>query len=124
MSYNIDAIEILSSEGLSISRERLGELRVTCADDDLPECSIFDDDWPGFCCEERNGVLFPKLLWWAGDGSGSSADLFTDILREFSGSVDLLITWEGGDSFSGLRLCDGVVTRRAVKHALGDEVPR
>lgn len=35
--------------------------------------------------------------------------------------VDLVICWEGGDSYTGLRVVDGKVTRHKVVMGLGEE---
>ena len=55
-------------------------------------------------------------------GSGSSYDtLIETVLPAFEGEADLVLTWEDGDSFTGLRLRDRVVTKHKVVMTLGEE---
>lgn len=90
-------------------RSRFEELAEKYAND-APDDSVFDDDWNVGC-----GV------WWQGEGSGSSFDALKDVLSSFDGEADLVLTWEGGDSHTGLRLRNHVVTEHEVAFALGKE---
>ncbi len=45
-----------------------------------------------------------------------------EALSHTTGSADLLLTWEGGDSHTGIRVVNGKVTKHEVVFALGDEV--
>jgi hypothetical protein len=129
MSYNISGIEIVASNGFCITREaweRIGE--ALDEQELLPEGHIFDDDWfvagfdgkPG-AKETDAGEIFPKTFWWHGEGSGGCFDaLVADLLPAFKGSADLVVIWEGGDSFSGLRVKDGLVVRHKVVMQLGE----
>ena len=120
MSYNIDHVEIVASDGFCISRPQLEALRDSTPEDKQPESSFLDESFEKHCDEFR-GMLFPKCFWWTGEGSGYTADSLPGLLAKFSGSCDLVITWEGGDSHSGLRLRNGVVTKHKVVLGLGDE---
>lgn len=106
MSYNIDSIDVIYSKGFAIGN-RYEELAETLASD-LPELSVFYDDWN-----------IDRGFWWNGEGSGRSYPLLKEVLASFNGEADLVLTWEGGDSFSGLRLRDHKVTEHEVVMSLG-----
>lgn len=121
MSYNIDSVDIVASDGFRIARaewEALAEENEA----DLPEISFLDDQWATDCCVPDGEFLVPKRMWWSGEGSGHSEELFMSLLASFKGNADLVLTWEGGDSFSGLRLVDSVVTEHKVTMSLGEQV--
>jgi hypothetical protein len=109
MSYNIDSIEVIYSQGFSIG-PRYEELAEKYAGE-APETNVFYDDWN-----------INRGFWWSGEGSGSSYDVMLDVLSSFNGEADLVLTWEGGDSFEGLRLRDHKVTKHKVVMTLGEEV--
>ena len=56
-----------------------------------------------------------------GEFSGNSEDALLAALQKTKGSAELLLTWEGGDSFTGLRVVDGKVTKHDIRFSLGDE---
>ena len=62
-----------------------------------------------------------KHVEWYGEGSGRSFEKMQQALALCDGSADLLLTWEGGDCHSGLRLRDHKVTRHVVEMVLGEE---
>lgn len=54
-------------------------------------------------------------LGWYGEWSGRSyRDVLPKVLAKTKGAADLLFVWEGGDSFTGLRVKDGVVVEKRV----------
>jgi hypothetical protein len=116
VSYNIDSISIVHSKDFSISEDEYHRLKGKhiC---EVPECSIFDEDAEEF----NDGRFFPKYFWWCGEGSGHSEPLLKEVLAAFDGEADLILTWEGGDSHSGLRLRDHRVTEHLVRMSLGKE---
>lgn len=118
MSYNIGAIAIVKSDGFCITRSQLDALREEHGDE-APEGSFFDEEWPARCCDDVRGMLFVNQLDWHGEGSGNYWDNLKACLAKFLGSADLILTWEDGDSHSGLRLCNGVVTEHEVVMTLG-----
>jgi hypothetical protein len=125
MSYNITAIDILKSEGLAIPRTlwRALALPTNGTTVDAPENSFLNPSWPQSAdVEDVRGILFVKRLPWCGECSGMYWELFKELLAQFLGSADLVVTWEGGDSRTGVRLLNGKVTFHLVKLALGDEV--
>lgn len=118
MSTNINSIEILSSEGFCISRPAWQEMRNT---QDFPDVSFLEESWPKRCCDEIRGMLFVNRFSWSGEASGFLFDKLKEFLSRFHGRVDLVLTWEGGNGASGLRLLNGKVTEHKVVQALGDE---
>lgn len=105
MSYNIDSIEVIYSKDFAVGAN------FDAAEDEnqTPEISVFDDDWN-----------IEKGFWWNGEFSGSTFSQLKRVLATFDGEADLVLTWEGGDSFTGLRLRDHVVTQHVVEFALGE----
>lgn len=129
MSYNIDNAAIIANVGFRITAKNARKVIRTLARGDRPEGSIvdhlqrdiarrekeLDDDLPG------EAELPINELWWYGEGSGNTYDtLLGEVLPLTLGRADIIFTWEGGDSFSGVRVIDGKVERRKVVQALGD----
>ncbi len=112
MSYNIDSVEYISGR-LGISDFRMVEARRVVSEEDRPEMCFLNDDEPGYL--HASGL-------WCSDGSGHGWDAFKLALTFTHGQAELLVCWEGGDSFSGLRVRCGVVTEHKVVHSLGEEV--
>ena len=110
MSYNIDSVETVYSKDFEIG-PTFEEMAAKYADA-APEISVFRDDW-----NIRYGFA------WSGIGSGMRAaqEALPEVLSSFNGEVDLILTWEGGDSFSGLRLRNHKVTKHDVVMTLGKE---
>lgn len=116
MSYQIDNVEIIHENDFSITLDALKTLGKTL--DNIPECSIFDHDWPEQN-EIRNGKVYPKkCFWWSGEGSGYSDETLKKALAAFDGEADLVLIWARGDSFTGLRLQNHVVTEHKVNMTL------
>lgn len=120
MSYNIDSIEVIAADNFRLDLDVRDALAESIGDD-APEINIFEYDR----ADGATHISFRQgaSLQWSGEGSGHAFDVLVGkVLPRFEGSADLLVTWEGGDSFSGLRIRDGKVTRHKIIHALGDEV--
>lgn len=126
MSTNISKIDIVQSLGFRIARTKVERLREEFADS-TPDSSVFDQ-----CLDRRDFATFTPGLngdeliylhgfWWHGECSGWYEDALVELLAEFEGEADLVLTWEGGEFFTGLRLRDGTVTRHEVVMELGDE---
>ena len=120
MSYNVSHSEIVSGV-FTIPSCRVRELR-----DNLKCCAesnIYDQIEENYRVDVRtdgNTVFDKSTFWWNGSGSG---DL--DPLKEFlslgKGPVDIVLIYEGGDSFLGLRVDEfGNVTEHDVKMVLCD----
>lgn len=120
MSYNIGSIAIVASDGFRVSIAALAQIRAEFTH--VPDGNMFDNS---VCWEPAvdDGYRYPKWISWHGEGSGSLYDDLLRVLALFEGSADLVLTWESGDSFSGLRVKDGVVTRHKVLMVLGEEEP-
>lgn len=56
--------------------------------------------------------------YFDGEGSGRNFHVFLEILQSTSGNADILLIWEDGDSFSGLRVRDGSVEEKEVYFSL------
>jgi hypothetical protein len=139
MSYNINTHEIVHWKNLRISRASLRKFFADMREakdpdmqslpelnpfDDLRRSVVFRDDdlWKVADGDDQDIAL--KNLSWGGEWSGHSYELLKDLLRRTLGEADVIYTWEGGDSFSGLRVRDGVVTEHEVTWAIGKEVRR
>jgi len=58
-------------------------------------------------------------LAWRCEGSGRSVEILEKKIAPcIHGRVDAIFTWECGDSFSGLRIVDGLVTKCDVSMTL------
>jgi hypothetical protein len=117
MSYNVDTIDIVASAGFRVSIDALAAIHKEI--EAVPEGNLFDQ------AEDDNAQEFWEpdgVIWWYGEGSGHSFDAFVErVLPIFDGSADLIVCWEGGDSYSGLRLRDHKVTKHEVVMKLGEE---
>ena len=132
MSYNVDSASVLEGQ-LWISREGQEWLSGDTCEDSLPEVTPeWESPQPNYTAEEqalveRGYAKIPNCkLWWHGGGSGNAVHEGTweKFLRYTVGSADILLTWEGGDSFSGYRVVDGVVTEHEVVMALGEPIEK
>jgi len=110
MSYNIDHIEYLSGK-LTISRKVTGKLKRKYARE-MAEGNFLDE-----IDEDADGPDDAPIekLWWYGEGSDHSYDLFKTLLQSTKGTAVILLVWEGGDSQTALAIADGVVTEKKVK---------
>ena len=116
MSYNIDTIDTLCST-LRISRKN-AEKAISLTG--LPEIHPLDDiDGLEF---GDDGYAKIERFSWCGEGSGWA---FKSTLRKFvallEGDADLILTWEGGDSHSGVRIRGGKMTQCEVVMTLAPE---
>jgi hypothetical protein len=123
VSYNIDHVEILGASMLTITGENLKAVRKlaarsfyshgaeTCWLNELPEADDIDD-----------GALYPIEFEWHGEGSGHSWNEWgMKALTLTQGRLEAILTWEGGDSVTGLRVVDGVVTEPEVIKTLAPD---
>lgn len=133
MSYNIDTAAFSGESTLTIGGADVRDIAERFADD-LPEsCFIrrilrntrgrnMGVDVPGLRLDDATEYPIEAVEFWRGEWSGHSFDtLVNDILPVTSGAADIVLTWEGGDSFSGLRVRDGKVTRHKAVMVLGEE---
>lgn len=116
MSYNVDRVEILESKRFRIKKSVL--LAYEDRDDDLPESNFV---WAALSASKNTDAgedVLLETLEWTGVGSGHSWDLFLEILEKTEGFADIVTTWEGGDSVTGLRVRNGQVTPMFVERYL------
>jgi hypothetical protein len=119
MSYNIDSVEYLSGR-LEIQRG-VAQSLASQYESDLAEDNLFDYlDLGGPLDGDPEEWLVIKDPTWSGEGSGRREHVFHAILAKTRGKAELLLTWEGGDSLSGLSVLNGVVTERKAKVTLED----
>jgi hypothetical protein len=121
VSYNAGHIEVLKCDAKMLAKDirRLAKRR-----DELAECNFLEEleghepDADGYI------AIDPAKFWWSGDGSGSSWELFIkQIAPKIVGTLEAIVTWEGGDSHTGLRIRDGKVTEPDVVMTLADDCP-
>ena len=117
MSYNIDTINVLhlSAKIRSVDASRLRRKYKA----DLPEGCFLHN---GLAKEDSDGFCALTEFEWVGEGSGNSwRDLIGEIASKIVGKVEAILTWEGGDSVTGLRIVDGKLTEPAVSMTLERE---
>jgi hypothetical protein len=121
VSYNIDSVDtpeldawMRAADVVSLFEEHHDSLPEGCFLEDI--IGTAED---ATTSNEPDAKIELPHLWWYGEGSGHSFDLLKDTIgKKIMGRVDAIFTWEGGDSVSGLRIKDGVVTECDVKMTL------
>lgn len=115
MSYNIDSIETLSST-LRISQKNAKRAkRIYMPEGNPIEGLVFGED--GYAKIER--------FEWCGECSGNAYHdgRLERLVKLLEGDADLILTWEGGDSHTGLRIRSGKMTECDVIMTLAPEEP-
>lgn len=113
MSYNIDSVRVLKLDAWMKASDvhRLAKIL------ELPERSFFRAAIESDADETGNIRL--KSFDWYGEWSGHSYAEIKDTIAPFiHGTVEAVFCWEGGDSFTGLIINDGVVTECDVEFTL------
>ena len=109
MSYNVTAIDIVS-----------GELRITAAasaavlaraGDDLCETMADYRGWHRFYVRRDDTV---RRIPFGGEWSGRCVPTLISFLEACTGTAEIVLCWEGGDSYTGYKVADGVVTEGDV----------
>lgn len=116
MSYNIDTITIVEGQ---LQMTPLGMKRALLAwkeaEGCLPEMARDCLYSPEYYLKDY--VI--KKLPCTGEGSGRALAAFKEhFLARCDGDAKLLLCWEGGDSYTGLVVSDGVVTEGRVVHTV------
>jgi hypothetical protein len=143
MSYNVTSTDTLRST-LTISKEAWRKWRnyedfpesnpLDNIDEssfgEIPTCSNGHLQAAGkpFCAEcgecfseDNNGPAPIENFRWTGVWSGNSYfDVLAKFVADTAGEADVLLTWEGGDSQSAIRIKDGKVTQHELKWVFGD----
>lgn len=120
MSYNIDSANVLKCDAWMLAAD-IGEL-LAKHEDELPsDCFLHEMAEKEPDAEGR--VLIGDDFAWRSEGSGNSwREVFLPhVAPKIHGTLEAVLTWEGGDSHSGLRIRDGKVTEPNVVMALEDE---
>ncbi len=73
--------------------------------------------------EARRVGVCPERFWWSGEWSGNSWNevFIKKVAPKILGTLEAVVTWEGGDSHSGLRIRNGKVTEPDVVMTLKDD---
>jgi hypothetical protein len=116
MSNNVDHIEVLHSEDFSIAHDKWEHLGREIGDDALAEINFLESRWLDQCATLQEGRILIRELWWSGEGS-YDVDLFKEILTQFDGTADIVLTWENGER-TGYRLKDHELTEHIVRLSL------
>lgn len=111
MSYNVDSVRYIGKGRLSMTIETANALGAE-VEDELAEGNFLD----GF----KGGVI--ETPQWYGDWSGRGWETFLCLLSATYGTAELVACWEGGDSYTGLRVRDGIVIEHKVVFSLGERV--
>ena len=104
MGYNISTIRVVNAETLDVSHEGFEAAS-----------EILGEDWH---YSEHELKQAWAEGWMETGGEYLKEDALVKALQNFSGAGDFILVWEGGDSFTGLRLRDEVVTRHDVNFEL------
>lgn len=118
MSYNSGHIEVLVCDAKMLAKDirRLAMNEEKAEGNLLAEHLDRESDADGYI------AIDPKRFWWYGEGSGSSWDFFIKkVCPRIVGTIEAIVTWEDGDSHTGLRIKDGKVTQPEVVMALAQE---
>ncbi len=113
MSHDITAIRVIRTN-LRISKKNYRRALGVRRPEANPLTTISEGDFvDGFAKVEMD---------WVGEGAGNRFHdgSFDAFVRYLEGEAELVLVWEGGDSFSGIRICDGVATRSEVQFSLVD----
>ena len=119
MSYNIGNSRIIGGRGVTLTgRQIMAFLREL----DLPEDNMLFEHAKDRLDPDAD---YPVDGSWGGESSGATYNtlLLATILPATKGNVEIVYTWEGGDSFSGVRVVNGRVTKHSVQMWLGEVVP-
>lgn len=126
MSYNIDHSETIKVKNCWMYKKDIINLYKTHTDD-LAEINFISEFYGKF--EEEKSLkknLDEKVpiidLDWSGGWSGNGFEtLVKKIGPKIHGFIEVVFTWEGGDSTSALRIKDGKVTEPRVKFELEED---
>jgi hypothetical protein len=122
MSYNIDTDYALTIKAHMTAKSIRTLFKAHCRN--LPEDNFLENLHDSLTGDEEDSDLIPlKNVTWRCTGSGRTyeAIFIKKICPHIKGEVEVVFTWEGGDSQTGLRIRDGKVTRPKVLVALADD---
>jgi hypothetical protein len=124
VSYNIDSTTEIKLDAWMYAKDVIKLLREH--GDGIPECTFLNEtnmqEEAERALEDGKPKAKIKLpnFWWYGDGSGHAyEDVFLPhVAPLIHGHAEVIFTWEGGDSFTGLILDEGKVTECDVVQKL------
>jgi hypothetical protein len=115
MSYAITGCKVLHLDAY-ISKQDFNNLYMEY-ENEIPEDN-FLDDLKGKKADE-NGLIKLERFSWTGSYSGHSySKSLPKIVEKIKGDIEVMFTWEHGDSFTGMMIHDGVITECEVKQIL------
>jgi hypothetical protein len=122
MSYNVDHTEYLPGEGRLSIRYGTALMLAKKYEDELPENNFLN----AVLKDEKSqtnlmALLEIDYLSWSGERSGHGIDLFKLLLKSTEGEASIFQVWEGGDSFRGYRVENGMVVEKDVEITLVDK---
>jgi len=129
MSYNIDSVTLISSaRPLTMTREAVEKWR-SRQDGDVPETfeNTMSAAWAIAVLADRpidEAVDITKTFTWSGEWSGPTYNdgTLAEFAADTAGDASYLLTWEGGDSLTGLRIVDGKAYVHKLVTVLGEQV--
>jgi hypothetical protein len=114
MSYNIDSWEQIGDGKLRISKKYAQKLKRKFRDE-RPEDWFLDDLKFG-----DDGYAEVDLYMRCGWSGNFYHEHMAEVAQSLEGSADFVLTWEGGDSHSGLRIRNGKAYELEVAFTLKD----
>jgi hypothetical protein len=122
MSYNIDHVGTPVLDAWLLAKDVV-TLHQECGGD-LPKSSFLEEmveeaETAVFNNEGDKRIALPNF-WWSDESSGNTyhQTLLLKVAPKIMGHVEVIFTWEGGDSHSGLIIKDGEVTECDVSQKL------
>jgi hypothetical protein len=111
MSYNADSCRIVDGE-LTMDPCKAAALLKKFGDKVPEQCFLYE--------HAKGGLEIAPLssVTWCGEGSGHSWTEYRQALEATRGSADIVVSWQSGDSVSGLRVRNGWVADMDVKQTL------
>lgn len=118
MSYNITHCETLKCNAW-ISAKNMEEI-LEHEYDWFPERSFITDAKPFKIAKAGKFVI--KKFDFSGECSGTLFSYFLEnVAPKIKGELEVILTWEGGESITGLRIKNGTITQPKVVKSLADE---
>jgi hypothetical protein len=121
MSYNVDSTETLVLDASMRAKDVMELLEDNEDESFLPEINFLDEMRKDAKTARRRNpdTLIPlPNFWWSGMGANDIDVIIDRIAPKIVGEVQVIFTWERGDSVSGLAIKDGKAKRCDVIQTL------
>jgi len=118
MSYNISSWHSLTNT-LKIDRSKISEALAIV--EDVEDSSLFVLRQFAFTLGDAVAVG-ADLIRCECSGNAYGDGAIEKLASMLHGTLEAVIVWEDGDSFTGIRIADGKVTTHEVVMSLGEEV--